>query len=257
MQLPEKVIQQALTAYIQDSSVTGSNFLATFVVANLLVLKNFSMDKAGIAALFPLFTPELMSDVYEHASFRDFGEGEELLKSGQNIKSTILILDGLVKVFREDENGNEIFVYYLSPGQACALSIICSIQNKTSEIKARAVKPTEVLALPIEYVDQWMRKHSSWYNFVLATYRSRMEELLNTVDAIAFRNMDERLVLYLKKHHQMSKSNIIPVTHAQIAVELNTSREVVSRLLKKLAEKGFIKINRQNIDITELHALDV
>ncbi len=210
------------------------------------------MNEADIKELFPSFAPELVSDVYEHAVFKEFEEGEELLKSGQNIKSTILIIHGLVKVYREDEQGNEIYMYHLAPGQACALSIICSVQNKTSEIKAKTTKPTEVLAIPIEYVDKWMKEHKSWYHFVLSTYRSRFEELLNTIDAIAFSNMDERLVLYLKKHQQMLNANIIPVTHAQIATELSTSREVISRLLKKLAEKGFIKVNRQHIELIHL-----
>jgi len=210
------------------------------------------MNEADIKNLFPSFTAELIADVYEHAVFKSVSQGEELLKSGQNIKSTILILDGLVKVYREDEQGNEIYIYHLEPGQACALSIICSIQNRTSEIKACAVKPTEILAIPIEFVDQWMKEHKSWYHFVLATYRSRFEELLDTIDAIAFRNMDERIVLYLKKHQQMLNANVIPVTHAHIATELNTSREVISRLLKKLADKGFIKVNRQNIELIKL-----
>jgi len=206
---------------------------------------------------FPEFEAGLIKDIEKNAIVQEFAEGEELMKSGQNVRSTILIKKGLVKIYREDEAGNEIFMYHLEPGQACALSIMCGVQNKTSEIKATAVKPTEVYAIPINFVGQWMTEYKSWYQFVLSTYRARFQEMLETIDAIAFKNMDERLVLYLKKHAKISNSKTIAVTHAQIAIELSTSREVISRLLKKLAEKGAIKVNRQNIEIIGWQYLQV
>lgn len=202
-----------------------------------------------IIQLFPAFEAGLVTAIENNAVTQIFAEGTELMKSGQNIRSTVLIKKGLVKVYREDEVGNEIFMYHLEPGQACALSIMCAAQSKTSKIKATAVKTTEVYAIPINFIDQWMTEYKSWYQFVLSTYRERFEELLDTIDAIAFKNMDERLVMYLKKHAEINNSKIITVTHAQIAIELSTSREVVSRLLKKLAEKGAVKVNRQNIEI--------
>ena len=208
-----------------------------------------------IKELFPFFDANLLKEIQENASIIEFEEGEDLIKSGQNIKSTLIVKEGLVKVYREDEEGNEIFIYHLEPGQACALSIICAMQNRTSEIKAKAVKPTKVLAIPVTLVEQWMKDYRSWYQFILSSYRARFEELLNTVDAIAFKNMDERLVMYLKKHSKISQNNTIPFTHSQIASELGTSREVVSRLLKKLAEKGLIKVHRQNIEIINLEEI--
>ncbi len=202
---------------------------------------------------FPAFDNKLINDIVKNSSAKEFSEGEELIKSGQNIKSTMLVLDGLIKIFRQDASGHEIFMYHLEAGQACALSIICATQYRTSEIKAVSVQKTQVLAIPVKHVEQWIKEHSSWYQFILSTYRSRFEELLNTIDAIAFKNMDERLVLYLKKHQQLSGRNVISLTHTQIATELSTSREVISRLLKKLAEKGFIKVNRQNIELINLN----
>ena len=215
------------------------------------------MSTVELNSIFPSLSSALLNEMHEHGSVRHLNEGEELLRSGQNIRSTILILEGLVKIYREDEDGNEIYMYHLGPGQACALSIVCALQNKTSEIKAKAVIPTDVLAIPIKYVDQWMKDHYSWYQFVLSTYRSRFEELLSTIDAIAFNKMDERLVMHLKKHQHMLNSNIIPLTHAQIATELSTSREVISRLLKKMEEKGMIKLNRQNIEMLNVDELSV
>jgi CRP/FNR family transcriptional regulator, anaerobic regulatory protein len=208
-----------------------------------------------IKDLFPLFEVRLLAEIEKNATIIEYAEGEDLIKSGQNIKATILLKKGLVKIYREDEEGDEIFMYYLEPGQACALSIMCISQNKTSEIKATAVNPTEVYAIPVDLVEEWMKEYRSWYQFVLSTYRSRFEELLNTIDAIAFKNMDERLVMYLKKHSKISNNKTIFATHAQIAAELNTSREVISRLLKKLAAKGLIKVNRHNIEILSLGPL--
>jgi CRP/FNR family transcriptional regulator len=216
------------------------------------MLKDFE-----IRDLFPLFEKGLLEEIEQNSNILEFGEGEDLMKSGQNIRNTLIVKEGLVKVFREDEEGNEIFLYHLEPGQACALSIICAVQNRTSEIKAQAVKPTIVIAIPVSLVEQWMKDYKSWYQFILSTYRARFEELLNTLDAVAFKNMDERLVMYLKKHSEISNNRNISFTHAQIASELGTSREVVSRLLKKLAEKGMIKVNRQNIEIVNLDSLHV
>lgn len=213
------------------------------------------LKTTGLHNLFPSFEANLLKEIEQEAEIIQYEKGEELMRSGQNIKFTILIKKGLVKIFREDEEGNEIFMYYLEPGQACALSIMCAIQNRTSEIKAIAEKNTEVLAIPVLFVEQWMKEYRSWYQFIISTYRARFEDLLNTIDAIAFKNMDERIILYLKKQSGISGKKIISITHAQIASELSTSREVVSRLLKKLEEKGLIKLNRQHIEILNLDGL--
>ncbi|GGB02754.1 Crp/Fnr family transcriptional regulator [Puia dinghuensis] len=202
-----------------------------------------------IKRLFPEFDPSLAEEVMAKGQVKSIREGEEIMRPGQHIKSTMLVLDGLIKIFREDEEGKEIFLYHLEPGQACALSILCCAQHRASEVKAVAVKDTLVLSIPIAQAGNWMRTNAYWYQFVLSTYRSRMEDLLNTIDAIAFRNMDERILLYLKKHRQMLNSTIIPVTHGKLATELGTSREVITRLLRKLAEQGYVKVNRQHIEL--------
>ena len=174
------------------------------------------------------------------------------MRTGQYFKSTMLIVDGLVKVYREDDQGNEFFMYYLQPGQACALSMVCAVKQETSQIMAKAVKDTEVISIPLAYMDEWMSKYKSWYHFVLETYRSRFEELLVTIDHIAFRAMDERLEFYLKKHVQTLGSNVIPISHQEIADELNSSREVISRLLKKMEQLGKVKLQRNSIEVIHL-----
>jgi CRP/FNR family transcriptional regulator len=205
-----------------------------------------------IQQLFPSFDNELVAFISQKARTVEFKEGDFLMRTGQNIRAAILITKGLVKLFREDDEGAEFFMYYLQPGQACALSIICATKHETSQVAARAVEDTEAIALPIEYMDMLMREHKNWYYFVLETYRARFSELLVTIDHIAFRNMDERLVFYLKKQQQTLGSKMLTVSNTEIARELNSSREVISRLMKKLAEKGLIIQHKNHIEITKL-----
>jgi len=210
-------------------------------------------EVSTVETLFPTFEKNLKDELSEIAEERIYQAGETLMRTGQYFKSTMLILDGLVKVYREDQEGNEFFMYYLEPGQACALSMVCASKQETSQIMAKAMKETVVLAIPLPQMDEWMKKYTSWYYFVLETYRSRFEELLVTIDHIAFRGMDERLEFYLKKHRDTLNSNIIEVSHQVIADELNSSREVISRLLKKMEQRGKVKLNRNAIEIISLN----
>lgn len=205
-----------------------------------------------ISLLIPSLEKELILELKVTAETRVFKAGEVLMRQGQYIRSTMIITKGLVKIYREDDNGNEFFMYYLGPGKACALSMICALKQETSEILAKAVTDTEVISIPLTKMDQWMTQFKSWSQYVLSSYRERFEELLETIDHIAFRKMDDRLINYLQKHQETLKTNIIPLTHTEIAQELNSSREVITRLLKKLAERGLIKVNRQHIEIINL-----
>jgi len=210
------------------------------------------MDSAGLHQVFPSFENELLTALEENSQQKTFLVDEPLMRTGQYFKSTLLILSGLVKVYREDNQGNEFFMYYLQPGEACALSMVCATKSETSQVMAKAVKETEVLSIPLKYMDEWMSRYKSWYHFVLENYRSRFEELLVTIDHVAFRAMDERLEFYLKKHRQTLKIDTIEISHQQIADELNSSREVISRLLKKMEQLGKLKLHRNAIELISL-----
>lgn len=210
------------------------------------------IDERQLNTLFPSFERDLVSNMAEKATIREFRAGQLIMKTGQNIRSTMLITKGLVKIYREDEEGNEFFMYYLQPGQACALSMICATKQETSQIMARAVTETESIAIPLEYMDRWMTEYKSWYHFVLESYRARFEELLVTVDHIAFRHMDERLLFYLQKQQDTLNTRHIPISITEIATDLNSSREVISRLLKKLADKGHIHMEKNFLEIVNL-----
>jgi len=205
--------------------------------------------------LFPQFEPELSKKIQQVGVVRKFKSDEFLMKTGQSIRSAVLVTKGIIKVFREDDEGNEIFMYNLHPGEACAISMTCAARQIASQIMAKALIDTVVIAIPAELMDEWGSKYKSWYQFVLETYRSRFEELLYTLDQIAFRNLDERLLWYLKQHQKSLKTNFLKASFTEIAHELNSSREVISRLIKKLAEKGHIKMHKNQIEIIDLKGL--
>ena len=206
-----------------------------------------------IHQFFPGFESDLVKDMVEHTQMKEIKAGEQLMKTGQYFRSTMLVLRGLVKIYREDEEGNEYFIYYLQPGQACALSMICAVRQQASQLMGKAVTDTTILAIPLEYMDSWIAKYKSWYYYVLGSYRDRFEDLLFTIDHIAFRNMDERLLFYLKRQQETLNTNILTVSNTEIAQELNSSREVISRLMKKLSEKGNIRLLKgQQIEIVSL-----
>jgi CRP/FNR family transcriptional regulator len=196
---------------------------------------------------FPLFDKDLADFLAEIGEVRTIPEGEIMMKTGQYFKAAMLIVKGRVKLYREGEDGNEFFMYFLETGNACALSMICATRNQASGIMAVAMEETEVIMIPIQYMDQLMTTYKSWYYFVLETYRSRFEELLIVIDNIAFKNMDERLEWYLKQ--QAAKlGKQLHLTHQQIANDLNSSREVISRLLKKMEKNQRLNLHRNHIE---------
>jgi len=201
-----------------------------------------------IERLFPQFEPALKTILIENATLRDFQEGDMLMQTGQNMRSTVLIVEGMVKLYREGEDGQEFFMYYLQPGNACALSMICATKQETSQVMAKAIEQTKVLMIPIALMDKLMRDYRTWYYFVIETYRMRFEELLFVIDNIAFKAMDERLAFYLKKQAGDLNTKELHLTHSEIASDLNTSREVISRLLKKMEQAGEIKMYRNYIE---------
>jgi len=216
------------------------------ITAEQLEMKGILNEK------FKSFNSTLIDDIASQAHFMNVPAGDVIMDIGWYIKQVPLLIKGHVKVFREDENGNELFLYYLYPGDACAISLVCSGHEKISKIRAVALEDSEFIAFPIKFMDDWMLKHKDWYYFVLDTYSYRFEEVLKTVDDIAFHKMDERLVRYLKKAMKAHDANMIPLSHQDIAYELNSSREVISRLLKKLEQRGKILLHRGQIEIISL-----
>ena len=202
-----------------------------------------------IKKTFPSFSAELLEDFKLNATINSFSTDTIIIRTGQYIKNTVLVISGKIKIYRQDENGGEFFMYHLQPGQACAISMICATKNAKSQIMAKVVEDVELVMVPLPLMDKWMMQHRSWYEFVIDTYRSRFEEVLEVIDSIAFRSMDERLEFYLKRHATVCGCNELKLSHQEIASELNTSREVISRLLKKMEQRGLVSLHRNNIEL--------
>ena len=198
------------------------------------------ITKELLTNLFPNLEDGLYEAILEHAEIKEIPAGTPLLKVGQNIRSTMMVVEGTVKLYQENEEGDEYFMYYISPGQACAVSMVCSFQSEQSQVLAKALTNVTLLTIPIKYMDEWLSEFKSWHYFVIKTYRTRFEELLKTVNEVAFKNMDERLAFYLKQ--QVEKfGTTLKLTHQEIATDLNSSREVIGRLMKKMEENGRLK----------------
>lgn len=196
----------------------------------------------------PLFESDLLEQIHSLGQLRRFESGHVLIDFGMEVKSIPLLISGSIKVIREDQKGNELFLYFLGGGDTCAMSLTCCMNHKRSEIKAVVEEAAEVVMIPLAYMDEWM-KYPSWRSYVFTSYNDRFEEMLQAVDSLAFMKLDERLMNYLLDCKQSAGDFTISKTHQEIANDLNTSRVVVSRLLKKLEQEDKIELHRNKIEI--------
>lgn len=202
---------------------------------------------------FPsLNEPELLNEMQKMCTFRNLPAGINFIEIGDKINSMPLLTNGSIKVVREDDEGNELLLYYLNGGETCASTISCCFVNAKSEVRATVLEDISVILVPIKCMDEWLKKYQSWRSFVMLSYRVRFEELLQTIDSIAFMKMDERLEKYLVQRSSELKSKTLLGTHQEIADDLHTSREVISRLLKQLERMGRIALSRNKIEIISL-----
>lgn len=202
---------------------------------------------------FPFFKePELVDAIANVAKEVNVKEGDSIIKIGEFIRSTPLITQGLLKIVRQDDEGHEILLYYLDGGNTCVMTVTCCMKQEKSKIKAIAEIDTQLLLIPFHYMDEWMRNFRSWRNFILQTYSARFEEMLSTLDSVAFESLDTRLLRYLGDRERALNTKEFHITHQQIAQELNSSREAVSRLLKKLENRGNIQLGRNRIKIINI-----
>ena len=200
-------------------------------------------------ALKDFFEPKLLSEITSKSTLVYIKSGETILDIGQPVRTMPLILKGSVKVSRENEEGQELLLYYVNPNETCAMTFTCCMMQHTSEVRAVAEDDVEMLTIPIKYMDEWMIKYPSWKSFVMRTIRIRFNELLKTIDSIAFKKLDTRLVDYLKEKSKTTGSSLVNLTHQQIADELGTSRVVISRLLKQLENHKKILLYRHQIKL--------
>jgi len=199
-----------------------------------------------------VFEEELINEIAQVSTFKEVPEGYKLMDIGEYIRSMPLLVSGAIKVLREDSDGDELLLYYLEKGDTCSMTLSCCMGGSKSEIRAIAETDTKLIMIPIQKMEEWTSKYKSWRNFVFESYHSRLNELLITLDSIAFNKMDMRLIEYLKEKARIIKDDTIRSTHQEIAYELHSSRVVISRLLKKLEQMGKIELHRNYIRILEL-----
>lgn len=194
-----------------------------------------------------LFEEALLAEILSIGQIRQFEEDEIIIDVDQNIEFMPFILDGSLKVSREAEDGQELLLYYIESGETCAFTLQCCVRESRSEIRATTLQPTTILTVPIVKLQEWMMKYDSWRRFILDSYHLRMTELIETIDAIAFMRLDQRLENYLKDQAKLKGTLEIVATHRQIAEDLHSSRVVISRLLKQMENKGMISQKRNKI----------
>lgn len=196
-----------------------------------------------------IFEKALVDEIAETAVLIDFEEGDKLIEINDYIRSMPLLLSGAVKIMREDPDEGELLLYFLEKGDTCAMTLACCMGQTRSAIRAIAENKGSVVMIPINKMEEWLGKYKSWRNYVFESYNKRLGEMLTAIDNLAFMHMDNRLLNYLKEKAKVNNTTVISSTHQEIAYALNTSRVVVSRLLKAFENDGKIKLNRNNIEI--------
>jgi CRP/FNR family transcriptional regulator len=196
-----------------------------------------------------IFEQELINEIIDYGILRTIKADELLIDIGDKMTHIPLILSGAVKIIREDHNGDEIALYFLEKGDTCAISFVNCIQRTESIFRGVTEKDTEGIFIPVDKIDSWLQKYKSWRVFVIDSYHSRLIEMVSSIDSLAFSRLDERLLKYLTDKVKIMNTNTLIITHQEIADDINTSRVVVSRLLKVLENEGKIKIRRNRIII--------
>lgn len=190
----------------------------------------------------------LLDEIKRYGRVRSIERDTILMSPGDQIVFVPIVQQGVLRIVRQNEEGKEIFLYHLYPGQTCAMAINCCQGNKKSSVKAIAEEDSEILQVPVNMVDEWFR-YPEWKTYVNSTYSQRFGELLDVIDLIAFSNMDKQVLHYLQERARAANTSALYITHQQIADELHTHREAVSRLLRTMEQKGFLKLGRNTIEL--------
>ncbi|WP_370001135.1 Crp/Fnr family transcriptional regulator [Winogradskyella sp.] len=198
-----------------------------------------------------LFDSEILKSIKDVALPKSFKKNDIIIDIGQDLKYIPLLISGNIKVLREDAEGNELLLYVLESGDTCAMSLTCCMAKSVSKIRAVADEGVTLIMIPIENMKLWFNTNESWRNFILQSYQIRFDEMLETIDTLAFMKMDERIHKYLKDHVKLSSSTTLTITHQEIAEDLHTSRVVISRLLKQLENENKIELGRNRITVLD------
>ena len=194
-------------------------------------------------------SPELVQKLLENGILKQYSTGSVILNEDTHIRSIPIVIKGNLKVIRTEDDGREILLYYIKAGESCIMSFLGGMHNETSKVKAEVEEDAEILFLPTDKVSLFIKEYPQWLDYIFRLYHKRFEELLEIINAIAFKKVDERLLDLLNKKVALGKSNTLIITHEQLANDLGTARVVVSRLLKQLEDNGLVKLGRNKITL--------
>lgn len=191
----------------------------------------------------------LIKEIFEIGVFKSFKKNDIIIDINQTLQYIPLLLSGNIKILREDNDGYELLIYFLEAGETCTMSLTCCMGTSKSKIRAVAEKDSSLVMIPVQNMQKWFNTNESWRNFILESYQTRFDEMLDAIDSIAFMKMDERLYKYLINKTKLHNSKNIIVKHQDIAEDLHTSRVVISRLLKQLENQNKIILSRNKIQV--------
>lgn len=194
-------------------------------------------------------SPELVEKLNQYSIKKKYEAGNVILNENASIRSIPIVTKGTLKVLRMEEDGREILLYYIKAGESCIMSFLGGMHNETSKVRAEVEEDAEILFLPMEKVSLFIKEYPQWLDYIFRLYHKRFEELLEIINAITFKKVDERLLGLLLKKRELTGNNILNITHEQLANELGTARVVVSRLLKQLEENGTLRLGRNKITL--------
>lgn len=196
-----------------------------------------------------LFDSNLLAEIQKCGTFSAFEDGATIMEYDRYVQMLPIVIEGTIKVYKKDEKGNELLLYYLSVGDSCCIAYYCCLETKKSQIKAIAEGNVRIVSIPQQKLDSWICEFTSWRKYIMQGFNHRFLELLKSIESIAFQKLDERLINYLKDKQRIGKSSIIKESHQNIAEEMSTSRVVISRLLKHLENENKVLLYRNEIKI--------
>lgn len=206
--------------------------------------------RIAIKQLLPHFDPHLQEQIAEHALYKELPRDTEILQEGQYVKVVPLVIQGLIKVFTRFED-KELLLYYIQPRQSCIMSFSAIMQNEPSEVYASTEQNTEAILLPVSKISGWVHQFPDMNQLFLQQYKQRYSELLDTIHHVLFQKMDVRLLSYLQEKVRLTGHNPLNLSHRQIAQDLGTAREVISRVMKKLESNGYVKQHASTIEVLQ------
>jgi len=206
------------------------------------------MDLLTLKKLIPQVDTELLHLIAQEADEMDIPADSVLLKTGNYVQSVPLVIKGLIRVSRNEED-KELLLYYIHPGEMCIMSFSACCSNSASMIEARTLEETKLLLIPSVKLREWITKYPSFNFFIYEIFNKRYLDLIDTIDQLIFNHLDERLLNYLIEKAILSGNKTLNITHQQIATDMGTAREVISRLLKKLERENKILTGRNQLTV--------